>query len=75
MAKRQRLLLQQVHDEIFVDPLSEDDVEDHFWFKKIKVTASSKKYLKLLRHRETTLAWLPGEKCVKTFGDSAFASG
>ena len=29
MAKRQRLLLQQVVDEIFMDPPSEDDVEDH----------------------------------------------
>ena len=49
MATRQRLLLQQVHNEIFVDPLSEDNVEDHFWFKKIKVTASSKKYLNITR--------------------------
>ena len=29
MAKRQRLTLQQVLDEIFMDPLSDDDVEDH----------------------------------------------
>ena len=29
MAKRQRFTLQQVLDEIFMDPLSEDDVEDH----------------------------------------------
>ena len=29
MAKRQRLKLQQVLDEIFIDPLSEDDEEDH----------------------------------------------
>ena len=29
MAKRQRFLLQQVLDEIFMDPLNEDDVEDH----------------------------------------------
>ena len=28
MAKRQRFLL-RVLDEIFMDPLSEDDVEDH----------------------------------------------
>ena len=52
MAKRQQVL-----DEIFMDPLSEDDVEDHLSFKKITVTASSKKYL---RHREITLARLPG---------------
>ena len=29
MAKRQRLTLLQVLDEIFIDPLSEDDEEDH----------------------------------------------
>ena len=29
MAKRQRLTLQQVLNEIFMDPLSEDDEEDH----------------------------------------------
>ena len=29
MAKRQRLMLQQVHDEIFIDTLSENDEEDH----------------------------------------------
>ena len=29
MAKQQRLMLQQVLDEIFMDPLSEDDEEDH----------------------------------------------
>ena len=61
MAKRQRFLLHQVLDEIFVDPLSEDDVEDHLYFKKITVIASSKKYP---GHREITMAGLPGEKCV-----------
>ena len=30
MAKRQRLTLQQVLDEIFIDPLSENDEKDHF---------------------------------------------
>ena len=29
MTKRQRLTLQQVLDEIFIDPLSENDEEDH----------------------------------------------
>ena len=29
MAKRQRLTLQQVLDEIFIDPLSENDENDH----------------------------------------------
>ena len=29
MAKQQRLMLQQVLDEIFIDPLSENDEEDH----------------------------------------------
>ena len=29
MAKRQRLTLQQVLDEIFIDTLSENDEEDH----------------------------------------------
>ena len=29
MAKRQRLTLQQVLDEIFIDPFSENDKEDH----------------------------------------------
>ena len=29
MAKPQRLMLQQVLDEIFMDPLSEDNVENH----------------------------------------------
>ena len=62
MAKRQRFLLQQVLDEIFMDPLNEDDVDDHLSFKKITVTASSKKYL---GHMEITLARLAGEKCVK----------
>ena len=60
MAKRQRCLLQQVLGEIFMDPLSEDDVGDHLQFKRITVTASRKKYL---GHREITLARLPGEKC------------
>ena len=30
MAKRQRLTLQQVLDEIFIDTLCENDEEDHF---------------------------------------------
>ena len=47
MAWRQRLLQQQVLNEIFMDPLSEDDVEDHLQFKNIIVTVSSKKYLKM----------------------------
>ena len=29
MTKRQRLTLQQVLDEILIDPLSQNDVEDH----------------------------------------------
>ena len=29
MTKRQRLMLQQVLDEIFIDPLCENDEEDH----------------------------------------------
>ena len=45
MARRQRFLL-RVLDEIFMAPLSEDDVDD-LQFKKITVTASSKKHLKI----------------------------
>ena len=30
MTKRQRLTLQQVLNEIFIDPLSENDEENHF---------------------------------------------
>ena len=62
MARRQRFLL-QVLDEIFMDPLSEDDV-DHLRFKKITVTASSKKHLKITwaqGDNTGTVAW--GEMC------------
>ena len=62
----------QVLGEIFMDPLSEDDVEDHLQFKKMTVTASSKKYL---GHRELTLARLSGEKCVKASASRAEDSG
>ena len=59
------MLLQQ-ELEIVMDPLSEEDVEDHLSFKKTTVTASSKEHLKMTwtqRANTGTTAW---EKCVKT---------
>ena len=57
-------MLQQVLDETVMDPLSEDDAEDHLSFKKTTVTASSKKHLKMTWAQGAntgTTAW--GEMC------------
>ena len=58
MARRQRFLLQ-----VLDDPLGEDDV-DHLQFKRITVTASSKKHQKMTwaqGDNSGTIGW--GEMC------------